>query len=297
MDGTNVQSGAAGPVELLAQRLPTLSAELRKAAAWIVDHPDEAALMSLRAIAKSASVHPNSVTRLTREMGFESFSAFRAPLRDSLKSTTHSFPDRAAWLQNVSQRHEQGELFASLARSAASNVEQTFLTTTPAAFEAAAKDIHASRTTYVLGVGMAQAFAENFAYLADMAVDKVHAIPQLGSHPTDSLARAGQGDVLIAMTFKPYRTEVVQAVEQAVEQGVKIIAISDSRAAPHFQHAAHQFTLPTDTPQFFTSTVALAAFLETLMAFVIASADPSAVASIERLDERRHALGIYWEEE
>ena len=97
------------------------------------------------------------------------------------------------------------------------------------------------------------------------------------------------------MTFKPYRTEVVEAVEVAREQGVEIIALSDSPAAPILRGAAYGFIVPTQTPQFFTSTIALAAFLETLMAFVISNSTQDAVESIKQFHERRHALGIYWE--
>ena len=39
------------------------------------------------------------------------------------------------------------------------------------------------------------------------------------------------------------------------------------------------------------------ALLETLIAFVIADADPKVISSIERFHARRHALGIYAEEQ
>ena len=116
-----------------------------------------------------------------------------------------------------------------------------------------------------------------------MALDNIVALPRDGSEPVDGLLRAGPGDCLIAMTFKPYRREVVEAVAAAREQGVAIIAISDSPAAPHFAGARHTFLVPVDTPQFFTSTVALSAFLETLMAFVIAGAPAKAVKDIAAL--------------
>ena len=54
--------------------------------------------------------------------------------------------------------------------------------------------------------------------------------------------------------------------------------------------------MQSETPQFFPSTVATVALLETLMAFVIADARPEVIASIERFHERRHDLGIYLEE-
>ena len=95
------------------------------------------------------------------------------------------------------------------------------------------------------------------------------------------------------MTFKPYRTEVVDAVDIARSQGVTVIGISDSPASPIIAGSEHSFVVQSETPQFFPSTVATVGLLETLMAFVIADAKPKVIASIERFHERRHVLGIY----
>ena len=81
------------------------------------------------------------------------------------------------------------------------------------------------------------------------------------------------------------------------EQGVTVIAVSDSLASPIAPGAAHVFCVPTASAQFFTSTVALTALFETLMAFVIADPPDEVVASIERFHRRRHELGVYWDEE
>ena len=78
-----------------------------------------------------------------------------------------------------------------------------------------------------------------------MALDTVTAIPMAGSLPADDLARAGKDDVLVAMTFKPFRREVVEAVEAARAQKMQIIAITDSPAAPILPGAAHRFIVPT----------------------------------------------------
>ena len=93
------------------------------------------------------------------------------------------------------------------------------------------------------------------------------------------------------------RSPGVARLAAAVEQGVSVVGISDTLASPILAQAAHKFIVPMDTPQFFTSTVALSAFLETLMAFVIADADDQVIANIERFHQRRHELGIYWSEE
>jgi hypothetical protein len=58
---------------------------------------------------------------------------------------------------------------------------------------------------FTLGVGVNNANARNFTYLASTGMVQFHAIPRPGPRP-DDLAWADERDVLIAMTCKPYRT-------------------------------------------------------------------------------------------
>ncbi|MCI5095943.1 MAG: silent information regulator protein Sir2, partial [Rhodobacteraceae bacterium] len=91
----------------------------------------------------------------------------------------------------------------------------------------------------------------------------------------------------------PFRTEVVEAVTIAREQGVKVIGLSDSPASPIVIGADHSFVVAAETPQFFPSSVSTIAVLETLLSFVIAVASPKIPERVERFHRRRHELGIY----
>lgn len=286
-----------GVLERLAAQLTGLTPEVRKAASYLLDNPNDIGISSIREIAEAAKVKPNTFVRMARSVGFEGYEDFRRPFREEIRQGRESFPDRARWLQSLGKGGKLDGLYAEMAAASIENVESLYSAADAPALKAAADEIVGARATYVLGVGIANALARNFAYLAGMAVGTVTAIPRDGSLPVDGLVRAGKGDVLVAMTFKPYRREVVEAVAAALEQEVTVIAISDSLASPILRGAKHRFTVPMDTPQFFTSTVALSAFIETLMAFVIADADPEVIANIERFHQRRHELGIYWREE
>jgi len=48
----------------------------------------------------------------------------------------------------------------------------------------------------------------NFAYLAEMALHNIDAIPGNGSLALDDIARANQDDVLVEIIFIPWRNEV-----------------------------------------------------------------------------------------
>lgn len=302
MIDTNISaSGDGGPslavLDRLLERLPALSPQLRKAAQYVLDHPNHVGVGSIREVAEAAAVKPNTLVRMARAAGFDGYEDFRQPIRESLRSPRGNFPDRARWLQSIARGGRHGRLFSEMAAAGMDNLEALYAGTTAEEIKAAADRIVAAATTHVLGVGIFYALAHNFAYLGRMALGTVEAIPREGSLPVDDLARSGEADVLLAMTFKPYRAEVVEAVRAAMDQGVAVIAMTDSRSSPIAIGAAHAFLVSTDTPQFFSSIVAAAALLETIMAFVIADADDRVVANIESHHRRRHDLGVYWRED
>ena len=299
MKSTNVpipQSATESVLGAVATSLDSFTPEIRKAATYVLENPADIGVSSVREISLKAQVKPNTVMRLARSMGFTGFEDFRRPFREQIRQGRENFQDKARWLQSLASGGKLDGLYRDMAGASMDNISGLYSGSDADKLRLAADEIVGARTTFVLGVGLINALARNFAYLANMAVDNVEAIPREGSWPAGGLARAGRQDLRLAMTLKPYRREVVEAVEIAVEQGVRVISVSDSPASPIFAEAIHRFVVPTQTPQFFTSSVALTAFLETLMAFVIADADDSVIASIERFHQRRHEMGIYCSE-
>ncbi len=297
MNNMNVPNSIApapqAVLEALATEIENLTPETRKAAAYVLENPNDVSVSSIREIAEAANVKPNTLVRMARSVGFDGYEDFREPFREEIRKGGVSFPDRARWLQSLAKGGELSKLYADMAASAIRNIEETFTATSDAAMKRAADAIVPARRTFVLGVGVNSSNARNFTYLADMAVDTIEAIPRYGSVALDDLARAKAGDVLIAITCKPYRTEVVEAVELARAEGMTVIAISDSPASPIVLASDHAFIIDAETPQFFPSSVSTIALLETLMAFVIADAEPGVISNIDRFHARRHTLGIY----
>jgi DNA-binding MurR/RpiR family transcriptional regulator len=273
-----------------------LTPELSKLVTYLLDNPNEIGVSSIRQLAAKADVKPNTLVRLSHAIGMESYEAFREVFRDSIRLGRDTYPDRARWLQAVSERGEMGGLFAASAESAIDNIEGVFASIDHQAIDDAAKKIVDAHRCYVLGVGVNHGVVQNFAYLAAMAIDGVRALPQGGTLPIDGLVRADERDILIAITFRPYRREVVEAVEVARSLNIPVIAISDSLASPIMADAQHRFVIPVETPQFFISMVALTAFLEVLIAFIIARAGGDVIKSIDAYHRQRHDLGIYVEE-
>ena len=293
MNDTNVSLRV---LERLAEEWDALTPEAQKAARYVLENPNDVGVSTVREIAEAANVKPNTFVRMARQVGFEGYEDFRAPFREAIRKGAVSFPDRARWLQDIRKSGDLGGLFADMVEGAIRNLEETFAGIDAEALKSAAEAIWASRQVFTLGVGVNNANARNFTYLASTGMVQFHAIPRPGSTPTDDLAWADNRDVLIAMSMRPYRCEVVAAIEVAREQGMTIIGLSDSPASPIIRAADHGFVVAADTPQFFPSSVSTIALLETLLSFVIAVASEEVVERVEKFHDRRHQLGIYVKE-
>lgn len=293
MNDTNVSYEV---LDRLTDEWDALTPEAQKAAKFVLENPQEVGVSTVREIAEAANVKPNTFVRMARQVGFQGYDDFREPFREQIRKGGASFPDRARWLQSIEQAGNLGELYADMVRSMFDNIEETFASIEVEKLKAAAEDIWNSRQVFTLGVGVNNSNARNFTYLASTGMTQFHAIPRPGSTAVDDLAWADKRDVLIAITCKPYRSEVVEAVKIAREQGMTVVAISDSPASPIILNAQHGFVVAADTPQFFPSSVSTIALLETLLSFVIAVATPEIVQRVDKFHHRRHQLGIYQED-
>ncbi len=290
MNDTNVSDAI---LERLAHELTGLTPEARKAATYVLENPHDVGVSTVREIAKAAQVKPNTFVRMARQVGFDGYDDFRMPFRDAIRRGGADFPDRARWLQDVRKSGDLGGLYADMVSSALRNIEDTFSSISADDLKAAAEAIWGSSNVFTLGVGVNNSNARNFTYLASTGMVRFQAIPKPGSTAIDDLAWAGAEDVLIAITCRPYRTEVVEAVSTARDQGMAIVAISDSPASPIIRAADHGFIISCETPQFFPSSVSTIALLETLLSFVISVASDEVVERVETFHKRRHALGLY----
>lgn len=276
----------------LATELDGLSPQVRRAARYVLDNPGEIAVTSMRGLADAAGVKPNTLVRMARALGFGGYDQFRDPFREYAAGGALSFPDRARFLQTISQGGSHNSLLADMAGAAFANIESFFAGVDADEIKAAADLIDGARRASVLGVGTARTLADNFAYVASMAVDNVAAIPVIGL-AIDDVAKMDDRDVLVAMTFSPYRAEIVEAVRLAIERSVPVIAVTDSHASPIVPNATHAFVVPSDSPLPFSSNVAATALLETLIAFVVAESPDDVAASIAAFHTNRRAAGIY----
>ncbi len=280
-------------LEQLLEEFEFLPGKLQLCARYLIDHPHEVGLQSMRTLATNANVHPNSFVRLARHLGFDGYESLRERFRDFVRGGIGSSPDRVAWLRELDRKGGSSAIFGSMAEACLENMEKMFAQQSIADLDRAINWMVDARRVYILGLGLAYPLAYNFWYVARMGFDHFILSPRHGSLPSDDIIRMDERDCLVAMTFQPYRRDTLSAVQQAKEKGAKIIGITDSSAATLCREADLGLVAPTHTPQFFQSNSAVAALLETLCALLVVRGGDAASAAVEAFHAARWEENIY----
>jgi DNA-binding MurR/RpiR family transcriptional regulator len=287
---------AKSVIAALTEVFPQLPPALQAAARYIIDHPREVGVQSMRSLAAKTSVHPNAFVRLARQIGFSGYDELRECFRDFvLGNELGGFRDRARWLRDLAAEGGSSAILGEMAAAVADNVERSFRKQDIQALERACDAILQARCVYVLGLGAAYSLAHQFWYVARMAFGHIVPIPRHGSQPVDDLAFIGSDDLLIALTFQPYRAETLEATRMAKRRGAAVLGITDSATSPLVREADQVLICPTHTPQFFQSHAAVVGLLETLIALLVARAGEDVQARIEGFHAERFAAGMYEE--
>ncbi|MEM8698787.1 MAG: MurR/RpiR family transcriptional regulator [Pseudomonadota bacterium] len=293
---TETPQSAEEVIARLTEVFDILSAQLQVAARFIIDHPREVGVQSMRALAAKVEVHPNTLVRLAQTLGFDGYDAMRERFRDFVVTGgMGAFRDRADWLRDLAENGGSDAVIARMAETTADNLDAMWQRQSAEALTLAADRMLAARRVYVLGMGSAYSLAHQFWYVARMAFDHIQPIPRHGSQPVDDLAWLTPEDALMALTFQPYRAETMAAVRQARQTGAPVIGVTDSLTSPLARFCDPLLVSPTHTPQFFESHAAVTALLEGLLAVMVSRAGSETAARIEAFHARRLDAGLYEE--
>ncbi len=271
-----------------------LPAQAQHVARWLVEHPDDVALMSAREQAGSMGVAPATLTRFAKRFGFAGYDALRAVSQRRLRARAGAFAPETRRM--VARRKVSGAdaLAEGVLAAISTNIDTLRANaTTPVNLRKAAQLLARARRIYVLGSRSSYPVAYHFFYIASFGGAPVSLVDGAGGIGVDAMRGAGAGDVMFAVSVAPYARATVEAAAHAAGRRVGVIALTDSPFSPLAAHARHVLTVPTTTPSFFHSMSAAFALAETLAALVVAERGPKAVDATRRADQELRSLYAY----
>jgi DNA-binding MurR/RpiR family transcriptional regulator len=283
-----------GPLtEQIIKTFDHMPAQLQAGARYVLDRPRDVALLSMREQARQAGVKPATMTRLAKRLGMDGYDDVRELYAEAVRDGDIGFAGKAG-VQVVSQKLKGDKaLAADMLKSIGKQID---LLATPAGLErlvAAARTLASARRIYCLGLRSSHSVAWHLHYVLTLVSDRSIHIDGIAATGADALARATGRDVLLVASVMPYTRQTIELAEYAVEQGITVVAITDSEVAPLAQVAQHTVIVPTDSPSFFHAMSPAFAVAEVLGAVIAGRGGDDALTTLRHSDAHLAALNTH----
>lgn len=235
----------------LLNRYEGLPSQLRIVAQYLIDNPNDAALMTIAALSQATGVQPSAFIRFSKAIGFNGFSDIQTILRQNLQQRQASYAARVAGntrneAAGLAPLERYSALAAQSVNALASSIEQEQL-------DAAVAILQQARLVHVVGHRRAWPVAAYFAYMIAGFGAETHLFSPAGAMVETNVSLIKPGDAMLAISFPQYSTATLEFVEQARSRDVPVIAITNTLVSPIARQARLAFEVDQDTTDGFRS--------------------------------------------
>lgn len=288
---------AAAPLKAtIVEAYEAMPPRLQAAARYILDRPDDVALLSMREQARRAGVPAATMTRLAKRLGLDGYEAVKALYAGAVRAGTLGnlgFAGKAG--VQVQQQNLRGEraLAADMVQTLSQQLARLAEPQSLDRLADAASRLHRARRVFCLGLRACHAAAWHFHYLLSLLGDKTVMLDDAGGTGLDAIRDAGRDDVVLAASVEPYARATIEAARYAVGEGVPLVALTDSEVSPLARLADVLIPVPTESPSFFHTVTPLLAVAEILAALVAGRGGHKALEALERTEAQLSAFGVH----
>jgi DNA-binding MurR/RpiR family transcriptional regulator len=283
-----------GPLNAsIVEAFDLLPPQLQTAARYMLDRPDDVALLSMREQARRAGVPPATMTRLAKRLGLDGYDNVRELYAGAVRAGTLGFAGKAGVQVEVQALHGERALAAEMATALS---RQIAALAEPAALDRladAASRLHEARRVYCLGLRSCHAAAWHFHYMLSLLGDKTVMLDDAGGTGLDAIRDAGTADALLVASVEPYARATIEGARYAADRGVPVVALTDSEVSPLAQIAGNTILVATASPSFFHTMTPLLAVAEILAALVAGRGGAKALAALEHTEAQLAAFGVH----
>ena len=277
----------------LLRELPQYPKALSRAGKYILDHPAEFGVHSIRDSAARIGVSTNTLVRLSNALGFDSFDDLRAPFREALLVSDVA-SEEVGWLRRLNEMSGLAKVQAEASASAMGNVSKSLRDLDPNVLERVVKRLFDAKQIYVVGTRASYALAYYLHYIGRMALPNMSLIPRQMNPAIDDLAFADRSDLLFAVTAYPYSLDTIRTCRFAREKEMVLVLLSDSQVSAPDLHPDETLVASTVSPYHFTSYMGMMAALETLLAAIVAHGGAKVRSRITQYEALRDHTDAYW---
>ncbi|MCY1346066.1 putative HTH-type transcriptional regulator YbbH [compost metagenome] len=274
---------------LLRASFPALSTQFQSGARYLLDHPQDVPVLSMRKIAASAGVQPATLVRLSQHLGFEGWQGLRELFVDALRGGSQPYARRARKVVRESSASRMlGEMLDAQHHNLdliAANNDKTL--------QQAAELLSQAQNVHVAGFRSCFPIAFTFHYVYRLFRSSVQLIRADAGTLEMELRGLAPKDAVVVASFAPYSQESIRVAAAARECGCKVIALTDSTVAPIALAADCTLLFSVESPSFFPSITAGVAMVEALVEQLLARKGKGAIRALEQAEGELHRAGAY----
>lgn len=254
----------------IVARHDELSPRLRQVAAYVLDHPNDMGLQTLAVIAERSGVQASTIVRFAKAFGYEGASEMQRLFRDELINSAPS-PSYAERIRQFNDRTGDGhnltahELMQEFVASNISALEHMQDTLDARLLERSVDLLERADAVYLVGLRRSFPVAAYMAYALRHVEKPVHLIDGLAGMLVEQSSMISAGDLLFAISFRPYANETATIAKQAKTAGATVIAISDSKVSPIARDADISFDIKDPEVRRFRSLTGSLCLAQTLV--------------------------------
>jgi DNA-binding MurR/RpiR family transcriptional regulator len=222
-------------------------------AAYITNHYDKAAFMTAAKLGEVVGVSESTVVRFAIELGYEGYPKLQKMLQELIKSKLTSVQR----IQVSSNRISEDNILKSVLQSDMDKIKITLEEIEQSSFNEIVESILKARKIYILGVRSSAPLASFLGFYFNLIFDNVRLIHTTSvSEMFEQILRAGEGDVVIGISFPRYSKRTIKAMQFVKSRGATVIAITDSHESPLADCSDHAIIARSDMASFVDSLVA-----------------------------------------
>ena len=263
-------------IRTIHERHDDMSKSYQRIAVYLTQNPNDVAVRSVHAIAERCGVHASNVVRFAQALGYDGFKTLQSLFQKRLSTAAPGFEARVKALESElgarKDRSEGGFLRDLIVRDIAS-LQNLLAEVSEADLKKAVTLLEKAEVIYLLGQLRSSPVADLLRYILTMLGKRCVLLDPSGGLATHMAREIRKTDLLFAISFRFYATEVVNIVNEAASRKVPIVAISDSTLSPVAKAASVLLAVPEHEYTFSRSlaapmclaqalTVALAARLQ-----------------------------------
>ena len=213
-----------------------LSKQLKVIARHIEQNRHHLGIIGIQELAAQCEVQPSAVVRFAKHFGFSGFTEMQRIFRDGLARQLAPNRDYEARIRKVIESGggnlSSVEIVNEFLGSGIAGMQQLRKRLDGPSFKSAVNLLARTETIWVAGSRRSFPVAVYLDYALQHTDKRIMLISAIGSMQFDQIRAVRKGDVMIAISYRPYAEETIKVAKEALKRGGRLIAITDSRMSP-----------------------------------------------------------------